>query len=156
MANQNGLTAEGMERRLREYFAACNEGDADAIAAHFTDDAVHYFPPGMEGGPYRGADTIGGHWATLVEKVDSSWSVDQLQTDPGRASAAMEWTHFAGADGPVLRGIEWYDFEPETGLLAEIRAYFASSMDEDRERNELDGFEYADRGYALEPPVDRD
>lgn len=150
------LTADRMAERLRKYFGACNEGDADAIAAHFTEDAVHYFPPGMEGGPYRGASAIGKHWATLVEKVDSSWSVDRLQTDPERAAAAMEWTHFAGEDGPVLRGIEWYEFEPETGRIAEIRAYFASSMDDDRERNELVGFEYADRGYALDPPVDRE
>ncbi|MFB6310020.1 MAG: nuclear transport factor 2 family protein [Salinirussus sp.] len=156
MGTEGDLTADRMEQRLRDYFAACNTGEAEAIATHFTPDAVHYFPPGMEGGPYQGADTIGEHWATLVEKVDSSWSVDRLQTDPDRAAAAMEWTHFAGQDGPVLRGIEWYDFEPETGLIAEIRAYFAAPMDEDREANELVGFEYADRGYATEPPVDRD
>lgn len=150
------LTAAAMEDRMRSYFDACNAGDADAIADHFVDDAVHYLPPGMEDGPYRGAETIGQHWEWMVENFGSSWSVDRIATDADDGSAVMEWSHFAGQDGPVLRGTEWYDFDRETGLIAEIRAYFASPMDTDRERNELVGFDYAGRGYATEPPVSRD
>ena len=51
-------TAAQMERRIRDYFDACNSGDVARIAAHFEPDAVHYFPPGMYEGPFRGAETI--------------------------------------------------------------------------------------------------
>ncbi len=155
--NQNPeLTATAMEDHMRSYFDACNAGDASAIAAHFVEDAVHYLPPGMEDGPYRGAETIGEHWERMVADYGSTWTVDRIATDVADESAVMEWSHFAGQDGPVLRGIEWYDFDRETGLIAEIRAYFASPMDTDRERNELVGFDYAGRGYATEPPITRD
>ena len=156
MPNDGNLTAADMEDRMRSYFDACNTGDADAVAAHFVDDAVHYLPPGMEDGPYRGATTIGDHWAFMVENFDSSWSVDRIATDVDEGCAVMEWSHFAGEDGPVLRGTEWYDFDGETGLIAEIRAYFASPMDTDRAHNELVGFDYAGRGYATEPPISRE
>ena len=52
------LTAADMEQRIRDYFDACNSGDVERIAAYFEPDAVHYFPPGMYEGPFRGADTI--------------------------------------------------------------------------------------------------
>ena len=35
------LTAEAMERRIRDYFDACNSGVVDRIAAHFEPDAAH-------------------------------------------------------------------------------------------------------------------
>ena len=49
------LTAEGMTAWIHGYFAACNSGDVDRIAAYFEPDGVHYFPPGMYAGPFRGA-----------------------------------------------------------------------------------------------------
>jgi methyltransferase len=152
----DSLTDDEIETRMRQYLEACNRGDADAIASHFVEDAVHYFPPGMEGGPFRGARTIGERWAEFVENIDSIWTEDQLLTDADSARGAVEWTHFAGQEGPVLRGTEWYEFDRETGLIEEIRAYFAAPMDSDLDRNELEGFDYAGRGYALEPPFARD
>lgn len=153
MSPGDALTDETIEQRMREYFEACNTGDADAIASHFVEDAVHYFPPGMEYGPFRGAQTIGEQWAEFVENIGSIWTVDQVITDADAARGAVEWTHFAGQNGPVLRGNEWYEFDRESGLIEEIRAYFASPMDSDIARNELEGFDYAGRGYAVEPPV---
>ena len=36
---------------IRSYYEAANTGDADAVAAHFSDDAVHYY---TRLGPHRG------------------------------------------------------------------------------------------------------
>ncbi len=41
---------------IRSYYEALNTGDADAVSAHFTDDAVHYY---TRLGPHEGAETIG-------------------------------------------------------------------------------------------------
>jgi methyltransferase len=53
----------------------------------------------------------------------------------------------------VLRGDEWYILDPETGLIAEIRAYNASPQDRSLARLELQDFDYAGRGYHLECPM---
>ena len=153
---EHTLTHEAMERTMRDYFAACNEGDVDEIASHFVDDGVHYFPPGMYGGPFVGGKTIGERWAAAVDELGSIWTVDRILTDPEDARAVMEWTHFKTEEGTVLRGDEWYEFDPETGLIEEIRAYYAAPQSPDLDRHELGGFDYAGRGYPVEPPFDRD
>jgi hypothetical protein len=144
------LTAAGMERRIRDYFAACNSGDAAAVAAHFEPDAVHYFPPGMYEGPFQGAETIGRRWAKAVQTYGSSWTVDQVICDPPTRRAVIEWTHFKSLQGTILRGDEWYVFSPR-GLIQEIRAYYASPQDPSLTALELGGFDYAGRGYPLKP-----
>ena len=53
--------------------------------------------------------------------------------------------------GTVLRGDEWYEFDASTGLISEIRAYYASPQARDLQRLELEGFDYAGRGYSVEP-----
>jgi ketosteroid isomerase-like protein len=40
---------------VRSYYESLNTGDADAVAAHFTDDAVHYY---TRREPQFGARTI--------------------------------------------------------------------------------------------------
>ena len=37
---------------VRSYYTALNSGDADLVASHFTDDAVHYY---TRLGPHEGA-----------------------------------------------------------------------------------------------------
>ncbi|WP_218156454.1 nuclear transport factor 2 family protein [Halogeometricum rufum] len=141
---------------MRDYFEACNAGDVEAVASYFTDDAVHYFPPGMYRGPFEGGRTIGERWSEAVETIGSVWTVDSVLTDPENAKAVMEWTHFKTKEGTVLRGDEWYEFDPETGLIREIRAYYAAPQSPDLDRHELGGFDYEGRGYPLEPPIERD
>jgi hypothetical protein len=68
-------------------------------------------------------------------------------------SAVAEWTHYKTKQGTVLRGDEWYEFDPSTGLISEIRAYYASPQARDLQRLELEGFDYAGRGYSVEPRV---
>ncbi len=144
-------TASEMEWLIRTYFDACNDADVDAIAACFEPDAVHYFPPGMYEGPFRGATTIAEKWKTAVETLGSYWTIDRLLCDPDSSQAVMEWTHFKTKQGVMLRGDEWYLFS-ESGLIKEIRAYYASPQDPSMDRLELEGFDYAGRGYPNAPP----
>jgi hypothetical protein len=142
------LTKEGMEAHIRAYFEACNSGDPQRIAAYFEADGVHYFPPGMYGGPFRGALEIGQRWQAAVQNFGSVWTVDQFIGDPESRRAVIEWTHFKRKQNTMLRGDEWYVFS-ERGLIHEIRAYYASPQDRGLSALELGGFDYAGRGYPL-------
>jgi len=146
------MTNVEMDAHIRAYFAACNAGDATAIATYFEPDAVHYFPPGMYGGAFRGAATIGERWQNAVASIGSYWTIDRLLCDAPSRQAVLEWTHFKRKQNTILRGDEWYIFS-ERGLIAEIRAYYASPQDPTRERLELDGFDYLGRGYPEKAPV---
>src|SRR5690349_1872668 len=90
-----------MERHIRDYFAACNSGDAERIATYFEPDAVHYFPPGMYGGPFRGALEIGRRWQEAVRTLGSYWTVDQVICEPESRRAVIEWTHFKRKAGQI-------------------------------------------------------
>jgi len=142
---------EEMESVLRRSFEGCNEGDVDKIASCFLPDAVHYFPPGMYGGTFDGGRTIGERWAAAVRDLGSQWALEHIAIDVDTNSAVAEWTHYKTKQGTVLRGDEWYEFDPATGLISEIRAYYASPQSRDLERLELAGFDYAGRGYSTEP-----
>ena len=145
------LTERAMEQRIRDYFDACNTGDPAQIAPHFEPDAVHYFPPGMYEGPFRGAETIARKWQAAVANLGSYWTVDQVICHPSTRRAVIEWSHFKRTSGVLLRGDEWYIFSP-SGLIAEIRAYYASPQDPSLNALELGGFDYAGRGYPMRAP----
>ncbi|MGH3279704.1 MAG: nuclear transport factor 2 family protein [Trebonia sp.] len=148
------LTAEGMAGWINGYFAACNSGEVDRIAGYFEPDAVHYFPPGMYAGPFRGARTIGERWHAAVVNGGSYWTADQVITDPATRRAVIEWTHFKRKAGIMLRGDEWYTFSGR-GLIGEIRAYYAAPQGESLNVLELGGYDYAALGYPMSaPPLD--
>lgn len=144
--------AAAMDRLIRTYFDGCNEADVDKVAACWVPEGVHYFPPGMYGGAFRGARTIGERWRDAVHRLGSYWTVDRLVVEPVTWQAVMEWTHFKTKDRKALRGVEWYEFDPASGLIREIRAYYASPQDPSLDRLELAGFDYAGRGYPDAPP----
>jgi hypothetical protein len=141
-----------MDRLIRIYFDGCNEADVDKITACFTPDAVHYFPPGMYEGPFQGARRIAEKWRAAVQQLGSYWTVDRLLIEPQGWQAVMEWTHFKTKTGAVLRGIEWYEFDPACGLIREIRAYYATPQPAEGNRFELGGFDYEGRHYPMAPP----
>lgn len=147
------LTRDGMESLIRTYFEGCSEADLDKMTACFVPDAVHYFPPGMYGGPFVGADVIAQRWADAVAHLGSCWTVDCFVGDPDKAEAVIEWTHFKQYADTMLRGVEWYRFDPDSGLITEIRAYYASPQSPDLTALELGGFDYAGRGYPVRAPA---
>ena len=75
--------ARRMEEVIRGYFDACNSGDADAVAKYFAPGAVHYFPPDMYEGPFRGGETIGAKWSWAVRTLGSHWTVDEVDLRSG-------------------------------------------------------------------------
>ena len=108
--------------RVRAYYADCNEGDADAIAAHFTDDAVHWF---TRLPPARGARAIGEQTALAVTHLRARWELDHA-IEQG-SEAAVEWTNTwvdpDTGEERVTRGTEWFVFDGD-GRIAEVRAYY--------------------------------
>jgi hypothetical protein len=142
-----------MEETIRTYFDGCNEADVDKMAAQFTDDAVHYFPPGLEG-PWTGNRTIAENWRRLVMTIGSAWSIERLIAEPESLQAIIEWTHWKTAKGGYLRGDEWYAFDPETGKITEIRAAYASAPD-GRDALTMQGYDYEANNYHMAPPVHR-
>lgn len=98
--------ARRMEKAIRGYFDACNTGDGDAVAAYFAPGAVHYFPPDMYSGPFRGGPTIGEKWSWAVRTLGSRWTVEEIICDPDTDRAVIEWTHEKSKTGVVLRGDE--------------------------------------------------
>ncbi len=143
------LTAVQMEEVIRRYYAGCNEADVGKMADCFTPDAVHYFPPGMPGGPFRGADAIAESWKQVVQKAGARWTIDALLLDAAAGRAVIEWSNFTRGRNPLVRGTEWVEFDRDCGLIREIRAYLAAPLPRDLERAQLEGFDYAGRGYPL-------
>jgi hypothetical protein len=133
---------------VRRYFEGCNEANREKMYSCFTDDVIHYFPPGV-GGPYVGKQAIADLWINTNRVNGSRWTIDQLVADD--SGVVIEWTHFKPKLGEWIRGAEWYEFD-EDGLMTVIRAYYASPRDKERKINELEGFPYAARGFSMTPP----
>lgn len=140
------------EALIRRYFAACNAGDYDALLSCFTPDAVHYFPPGLPEIPWRGADTIARKWLWCVENLGSQWTIEKVLVGHDANEAVIEWTHWKRKAGTAQRGDEWYVFDDQSGLIREIRAYYAAPAVKEVPIGELPGFDYAGRGYHLRAP----
>ena len=143
--------AAAIESLIRRYYAACDAGDAAAVAACFTPEAVHYFPDNPRYGPFKGAAAIGKAWAETVRHTGASWTVDAVLVDAAKGEAVVEWTQFRPKTGKRLRGAEWYVMDRATGLIAEVRAYYAADEAAGRAAHELGGFDYAGRGYPTAP-----
>ena len=58
---------------VRSYYTALNSGDADLVASHFTDDAVHYY---TRLGPHEGAERIGQNASMGVGMIDGQWFIE--------------------------------------------------------------------------------
>jgi hypothetical protein len=89
-------------------------------------------------------------------------TLDKLESIPGfrtnlsipemKAALSAVDTYIADRVPELDRGAEWVVFDKESGLIQEIRAYYASPQAKDLERLELGGFDYAGRGYRLVSP----
>ncbi len=99
----------------------------------------------------RTADTIARKWQWCVENLGSQWTIEKILVSHDSDEAVIEWTHWKSKLGTALRGDEWYIFDKDSGLIKEIRAYYASPADKQVSINELVDFDYSGRGYHLEP-----
>jgi ketosteroid isomerase-like protein len=128
---------------VRSYYEALNSGDPDRVAAHFTDDAVHYY---TRLGPHEGARAIGEHTKLAVERLKGKWFIEDAIEDGERV--VIEWTmtwQNPKTGEPLLdRGTEWFEFR--VGRIAEVRAYHHSN--EKNRSGDLLGFDHGGRGYT--------
>jgi ketosteroid isomerase-like protein len=129
---------------IRSYYEALNSGDADAVAAHFTDDATHYY---TRLGPHEGAETIGGYAALAVESIEGKWFVENALEGEGEAVIewTMTWRHPESGERRLDRGTEWFVFRD--GLIAEVRAYHHGGPK--NPSGDLLGFDHEGRGYTM-------
>ncbi len=141
------------EALIRHYFDMCNAGDRQGLIDCFTPDGTHYFPPGLPGAPWRGAEAVADGWVRCVETLGSKWTIEKVLCAADGKEAVIEWTHWKTGIGEALRGDEWYVFNEDITKILEIRAYYASPVDKSQPMNKLHDFDYEGRGYHMEPPV---
>ena len=123
---------------IRSYFAACSAGDAEAVAAHFTQDATIY---DTNHAPLQGREAIGKFWARIHEQwAGARWVLGAAVVEGD--AAAIEWSmHGTHENEPfVVRGSEHYSVE--SGLIAEIRQYW--TFDPASPGSELQDYDYTD------------
>jgi ketosteroid isomerase-like protein len=129
---------------IRSYYEALNSGDAEAVSAHFTEDAVHYY---TRLGPHEGAETIGRYAALGVEGIDAQWYVENAieQGDQAVIEWTMTWRAPESGEQRLDRGTEW--FRMRDGKIAEVRAYHHGGKK--NPQGDLLGFDHEGRGYTM-------
>jgi len=129
---------------VRSYYEALNTGDAEAVAAHFTDDAVHYY---TRLGPHRGAEEIARYAAFAVEQIDGQWYIENAigEGDQVVIEWTMTWRDPESGERRLDRGTEW--FRIEDGLIAEVRAYHHGGRK--NPQGDLLGFDHRGRGHTM-------
>jgi ketosteroid isomerase-like protein len=130
--------------RVQAYYKALNTGDADAVAAHFTDDAVHYY---TRLGQHEGARTIGDNAALGVSTIDAQWYLENAieQDDQVVIEWTMTWRDPKSGEQRLDRGTEW--FLIRDGRIAEIRAYHHGGPK--NPQGDLLGFDHKARGHTM-------
>ena len=110
--------------------------------------SAHYFL----GAPrWSGASAIGANFSKRVRELGHFWTVDHVLTDADRRAAVLEWTRF-DQTARILRGVDWFVFDPASLQIQEIRPYGAAPIQPDLARQELQDFDYAGRGYTMTRP----
>jgi ketosteroid isomerase-like protein len=129
---------------IKSYYESLNTGDGDAVAAHFTDDAVHYY---TRLGPHEGAATIGAYAAYAVEHIEGRWHLENAieQGDQVAIEWTMTWRHPETGEARLDRGAEW--FLIRDGKIAEVRAYH--HVGRKNPKGDLLGFDHEGRGYTM-------
>ena len=126
--------------RVRAYYDDLSGGDADAVARHFTQDAVHYY---TRRAPHLGASQIAGNAVAAVEHLNAVWVLENIVADDEQA--AIEWSmafdHPTKKTRMLDRGTEWFRFRD--GLISEVRAYY------NEHGGDLIGFDHAARGHTV-------
>jgi ketosteroid isomerase-like protein len=128
--------------RVRAYYTDLNSADADLVARHFTDDAVHYY---TRREPHVGADAIAANAVLAVTHLNAVWTCEHLVA--AEDEVAIEWSmafdHPRTGERLLDRGAEFLAMRD--GLICEVRAYY------DERGGDLKGFDHAGRGHTPRP-----
>jgi ketosteroid isomerase-like protein len=126
--------------RVRAYYDDLSSGDADAVARHFTDDAIHYY---TRRAPHLGARQIADNAAAAVQYLNAVWTLESLVADDD--AVAIEWSmafdHPTKGTRMLDRGAELFRFRD--GLISEVRAYY------NERGGDLLGFDHEGRGHTV-------
>ena len=87
-----------------------------------------------------------------MENLGSRWTLERVICSADTNEAVAEWTHWKTKAHSALRGDEWYLFDDQSGLITEIRAFYAAPAGSIEGISELFGYDYASSGYATTPP----
>ena len=130
---------------VRSYYESLNSGDADAIAAHFTDDAIHYY---TRRDPQHGARGIAENAVAGREHIEGRWKLEHAVEGDGEV--AIEWSmtfRHPRTSAPCLdRGAEFLAFRD--GRIREVRAYYHGGVPQNVS-GDLVGFDHAGRGHTV-------
>jgi hypothetical protein len=137
-------TKQKIQQTVTAYFDACRSHDPRAIAACFAPGGVHYFPhlPPLIEGAAIGATIVGD-----LRHRGGQYFIDKIFSDVEQCAAAVEWSRTFHQPDRILRGYEFYEFDPASLLIREIRGYYAAAPKSDIARHEMLGFDYPGRGY---------
>jgi ketosteroid isomerase-like protein len=129
---------------IRSYYEALNTGDAELVASHFTDDAVHYY---TRLGPHEGAKRIGQNAAMGVGMIDGQWFLEHgiESGDEAVIEWTMTWRDPRSGEERLDRGTEW--FKLRDGKIAEVRAYHHGGKK--NPQGDLLGLDHKGRGYTM-------
>jgi ketosteroid isomerase-like protein len=128
--------------RVRAYYEDLNSGDADKVARHFTEDAVHYY---TRRDPDVGARAIADYAVLAVTHLNAVWTCEHIVESDGEV--AIEWTlafdHPRSGERLLDRGAEFLAIRD--GLISEVRAYY------NERGGDLRGFDHVGRGHTARP-----
>ena len=129
---------------IRSYYEALNSGDAERVAAHFTEDATHYY---TRLGPHEGAATIGQMTDLAVKSIEAQWFVENAIEEGDQAAIewTMTWRDPKSGERRLDRGTEWFLFRD--GKIAEVRAYHHGGPK--NPSGDLLGFDHEGRGHTM-------
>jgi ketosteroid isomerase-like protein len=137
------MTTETNLQTVRNYFAACNTGDLDALMSTLDDAVVHYFLPETQK-PIRGGEQLARHWRAFYRIYKPIWRIDHELANGDEV--VVEWSCAylpkGSHDRMMFRGIDWNLLK--ASRIVEIRAYYQYEEGCDCELAE---FPYQQRGY---------
>ena len=128
------------------YYDGCTAGDLDILNETLHPDVVHYFlAPNLGSAPVGPREHLARYWRKVTRMINARWVVERAVTMGNET--VIEWTMYwqekPGSPRLATRGAEWFVFRD--GLIFEIRSYYQQRP----QTSELDGFDYAARGYSI-------
>ncbi len=129
---------------VRSYYDSLSTGDADAVAAHFTEDATHYY---TRLGPHEGGRAIADNAVWGVENAEAKWRLEHAVEGPDEVAIewSMTWRDPKSGELRINRGAEFLRFRD--GLICEVRAYHHG--DRKNPQGHLLGFDHEGRGHTV-------